>query len=270
MAIITISRGSYSKGKEVAEGVAAKLGYGCISRDILLEASDQFNIPEIKLLHAIHDAPSILNRFTHGSAAYIAYIQCALLERVKGGNVVYHGLAGHMLLKEIGKVLKVRILADPDLRAAVVMEREQIGDKEAHRMIAKIDEERRKWTRRLYGVDPWDPSLYDLVVCIDKIQVEGAIRLICDAASQDAFRFVEEDRQKLADLALSCKVKSELLDLDHNVTVTSNYGNVLVFTKGDDRRVRKLENRIATLAGRIEEIHNIEVHAGEPKISADA
>ena len=36
MAVITISRGSYSRGKEIAEKVAAKLGYTCISRDLLL------------------------------------------------------------------------------------------------------------------------------------------------------------------------------------------------------------------------------------------
>ena len=46
MSIITINRGSYSRGKEVAEKLALKLGYECISRDILLEASDEFNIPE--------------------------------------------------------------------------------------------------------------------------------------------------------------------------------------------------------------------------------
>jgi hypothetical protein len=45
MAIITISRGSYSRGKEVAEALADKLGYGCVSRDILLEASKEFHIP---------------------------------------------------------------------------------------------------------------------------------------------------------------------------------------------------------------------------------
>jgi hypothetical protein len=39
MAIITISRGSYYRGREVAEKLAAKLGYECISREILLEAS---------------------------------------------------------------------------------------------------------------------------------------------------------------------------------------------------------------------------------------
>ncbi len=137
MAIITISRGSYSKGKEVAEGVAARLGFECVSRDILLEASDQFNVPEIMLLHAIQDAPSILDRFSHGKIAYITYIQSALLEHVKRGNVVYHGLAGHILLKGMERVLKVRIIADPALRVAVVMERERVDEKEARRRIAK-------------------------------------------------------------------------------------------------------------------------------------
>ena len=137
-------------------------------------------------------------------------------------------------------------------------------------MISKVDEERKKWTRRLYGVDPTDPSLYDLVVCIDKIEVEGAIRLICEAASQEAFRLAENDRQKLSDLALSCKLKSELLDLDHNVLVTSEYGNVLIFTKGDDRKASRLEEKLRALTVRFQEIHNIEVRTGEPKLSADA
>ena len=65
MTIITISRGSYSKGKEIAEKTAQKLGYECVSRDVLLEASEHFNIPEIRLIRALHDAPSILERFTY-------------------------------------------------------------------------------------------------------------------------------------------------------------------------------------------------------------
>jgi hypothetical protein len=39
MSVITISRGSYSHGKEIAEKVAQKLGYECISREIILEAA---------------------------------------------------------------------------------------------------------------------------------------------------------------------------------------------------------------------------------------
>ena len=112
MSIITISRCSYSRGKEVAEKVAAALGYECISREILLEASEQFNIPEIKLVRAIHDAPSILERFTYGKERYVAYLKAALMKHVQKDNVVYHGLAGHFFLQEIPHVFKVRIVAD--------------------------------------------------------------------------------------------------------------------------------------------------------------
>jgi hypothetical protein len=62
MPIIAISRGSYSRGREVAEKTAALLGYRCISREVLLEASQLFDIPELKLRRAIHDAPSLLDR----------------------------------------------------------------------------------------------------------------------------------------------------------------------------------------------------------------
>ena len=37
MSIITISRGSYSRGKEVAEMLSRALGYACLSREIILE-----------------------------------------------------------------------------------------------------------------------------------------------------------------------------------------------------------------------------------------
>jgi hypothetical protein len=51
MPIVAMSRGSYSRGSEVADRVAALLGYNCVSREILIQASNTFNIPEIKRVH---------------------------------------------------------------------------------------------------------------------------------------------------------------------------------------------------------------------------
>ncbi len=66
MGIITISRGSYNRGKEIAQKLSEKLGYECISREILLKASKDFNVPEVKIFSAIQDAPSVLDRLKHG------------------------------------------------------------------------------------------------------------------------------------------------------------------------------------------------------------
>lgn len=262
MAIITISRGSYSKGKEVAEKVAQQLGYECVSRDVLLDASDRFHIPEVKLIRAIHDAPSVLDRFQHGRQMFIAYIRSALTCRVAKDNVVYHGLAGHLLLKGVPHVLKVRIMADMNDRMQAEMEREGISEEEARTLLQKDDEERRKWTRSLYGVDPWDSSLYDLVVHISKLTVSDAVDFICQAASKDQFKTTESYRRKMEDLALACQVKAALVDPFFDIGVTSEYGNVLIYTKTGDRQAGKLKAKARAIERELEGINHLEIHAG--------
>jgi hypothetical protein len=262
MAIITLSRGSYVKGKEIAEKVAKNLGYDCISREVILEASDRFNIPEIKLIKAIHDAPPVLERFGHGKTAFVAFYQSALARAVQKDNVVYHGLAGHLLLPGIPHILKVRISADLAFRIANEMEASGMGEKEARDMILKDDEERRNWTKSLYGVDPWDSSLYDLTLCIDKFTVEDAVDFISRAACFEKFKTTKESTQKMKDLVLACEVKAELVEHEFDVAVTSEYRNVIIYTKAGGRALKKLEQKAAQLAKQITDINHIEVHPG--------
>jgi cytidylate kinase len=262
MAIITISRGSYSKGKEVAEKVAERLGYDCLSRDILLDASDRFHIPQIKLVRAIHDAPSILDRFGTSKQTYIAYIQSALANAVCKDNVVYHGLAGHMLLPGVGHVLKVRILADMALRIANEMEREGIGYEDARALLVKDDQERRRWSQHLYGVDPVDPCLYDLLIRIHRLNVDDAVDFICQAANKGQFKTTKESHQRVEDLALACRVKAALAEEFPEIAISSNYGNVVVYTKSSGRSPQRLESKARSLAGEMKDINNLEIHPG--------
>ena len=46
MAIITISRGTFSGGQSLAEYVAGKLGYRCLAREVLIEAARQYGVDE--------------------------------------------------------------------------------------------------------------------------------------------------------------------------------------------------------------------------------
>jgi cytidylate kinase len=264
MAIITISRGSYSKGKEVAEKVAERLGYECLSRDILLDASDRFHIPQIKLVRAIHDAPSILDRFGSSKQTYIAYIQSALANAACKDNVVYHGLAGHVLLPGIGHVLRVRILADIAMRIANEMEREDICYEEARFLLLKDDQERRRWSQHLYGVDPVDPCLYDLLIRIHRLDVDDAVEFICQAATKDQFKTTKESQQNMEDLALACRVKAALADDFPEISISSQYGNVVVYTKSSGRPSQKLERKVRALAKEMKDINNLEIHPGSP------
>ena len=234
MAIVTISRGSYSKGKEIAEKVAQQLGYECIARRILLEASDEFNVQEVKLTRAIHNAPSFFKYVSHSKERYIAFIQAEILKHFKKDNVVYHGLAGHFFVKGISHVLKVRIIADLEDRVRLEMEREGIAREEALNILQKDDEERRKWSKALYGIDTRDSSLYDLVIHIQKFSVKDAVDMICHAAMLEQFQTTPESQQDIDDLALAAQMKAALFHVRRDLRVSAKNGTV--FVKGEAAR----------------------------------
>ena len=200
MAIITISRGSYFRGKEVAEKLAAKLGYECISREILLEASQEFNIPEIKLVRAIEDAPKILERITHEKEKYVTYIRAALLKHAQKDNMVYHGLFGNFFLQDIPHLLKVRIVGDMETRVADEVERSGMSAARAREILVKDDEERRKWALHLYEADTWDATFYDLVIHLKSITVDDAVSLIQYTLQFPCFQSTPETQQVIDNL----------------------------------------------------------------------
>lgn len=232
MAIITISRGSYSKGKEIAEKVAERLNYECIYRAVLLEASEHFHIPEIKLVRALHDAPSVLERFTHGKERYMAYIEEAFLEHVQKDNIVYHGLAGHFFLKGIDHALKVRIISDMEDRVRLEMEREKISEDEARMILKKDDCERRKWAMSLYNIDTAESWLYDLVIHIRKVTVEDAVDMICKTAGLPQFQTTPESQKALDNRVLAAHVKSTIIKGWPQAAVSAEDGKVVVHVEG--------------------------------------
>jgi cytidylate kinase len=252
MAIITISRGSYSRGKEIAEKVAAKLSYSLLSRDILLQASEEFNIPEIRLVRALHDAPSVLERFTHGKERYVSFIQQALLEQVQGDDLVYHGLAGHFFLRGVGHVLKVRIIAGMDDRVRLEMSREGITEKEARRILKKDDDERRHWALSLYGIDTLDSSLYDLVINVCDMEVDCAVEIICNTASSSpCFETTAASQATLRNLLLAARVRSAVICEWPGVRVSAADGVVFIDVEAPLAQENKVREQITGVASTV-------------------
>ncbi len=280
MSIVTISRGSYTRGKEVAEKVAQKLGFDCISRDVLIEASETFNVPELQLLRAIRNAPSILDRFTFGKERYLAYIQAALLEHFHKDNVVYHGLAGHYFVRGISHVLKVRILGETEDRVKLVIQREAvfeqaasamhglpqaqiprpgarggISEEKALHVLQGIDEARRKWGLHLYGIDTHDPSLYDLVIHIKKLSTNDAAGIISLAAGLTHFQATPESQQAMDDLLLAARIKANLVERYPRINVLAKAGAVhLALEGGTPTEEKAIRDTVGQIPG-VKEIH---------------
>ncbi len=259
MAVITISRGSYSRGKEVAELIARRLGYECIAREILLEASEDFNIPAAKLLQAISDAPSMFTRYAYGKERYVAFIQAALLKRVQKNNVVYHGFAGHFFLKGVSHVLKVRIIADLEDRIKIVMDQEKISRKEAIRFLENIDEERLKWGKFLYGVNTRNPSLYDLVINVKSLSVEEAADIICYTAGMKRFETTRASQSAMDDLVLSALAKVSIIDLKPDAEVSAEKGVIYVSVKAPADAKEEMALEIAQIVSTVPGVIDVKV-----------
>lgn len=223
MAIITISRGCFSYGQEIAEKVAKMLEYECVSREILIEASRYFQIPEKKLLQSIHDAPTILDRIIHGKEKYLSYIKAAIFEHVRKDKVVYHGHAGHLLLRDFPKILKVRIIADMEDRIQKVSKEKNLTHEQARAYIKKDDDERNHWTRYIYTKDVTNPEIYDIVLNIGTISIDDAVAVIVATAKRDAFALTPESKRKLNDLSIESRLEAVLRDICE-ASIRSNNG----------------------------------------------
>jgi len=239
MAIITISRGSYSRGMDVAEKVAQKLGYDCIGREALLQTSREYDVPEVKLVRTTQDTTSVLDSLIGGKERYIAHIQAALTSRVKKDNVVYHGLAGQFLLQGVSHVLKVRIIAPLEYRVNIVMDRDNV--------------EKQK-------IDPRDCNLYDLVLNIDKCTVVDAVDLICHTAGFKGFQTTPESQKAMDDLQLACEVKVRLVDVRPDVEVSADNGTVSVITEAHSPQEENVAREIRRIAETVPGVSNVLVH----------
>lgn len=256
MPIITISRGSYNRGKAVAEKLAQKLKYTCISRDEVIENLNEFHLQEIKLVRGLNDAFSILDRFPNGKKRFVAAIRTALLQHFVAGNVVYHGLVGHHFVENISHVLKVRIIADTENRVISEMKRENISAEQARYILKKDDEERRKWGMFLYGIDLFDAEIYNLVIRVGHLSEDDAVDIIANAVQLTSFKETSQSRAELGDAALSSIVSYALFDFPSAV-VSARSGHVKVILKVPEDQCSAIRDRIE---GKLVKIREVKEH----------
>jgi cytidylate kinase len=259
MSIITISRRPFSRGKEVAEQVARKLGYGCVAREVLFEAAKRFDIQDSEMIRAIHDAPSFSDHFHYGRERYVAFFQAALLDVLQRDNIVYHGLAGHFFVQDVPHALKVRVITSLDERVRILTDRENISARNAARLIKREDQDRRKWSQHLYGIDTWDASLYNLVLNIKDISVDDAAEMICHAVRLDCFRTTPESQRRIDDLVIGAHVKAAMIQTKPDIVATVENGRVLVKTHARESEEAELCREIEKIAKAIPGVEEIKI-----------
>jgi cytidylate kinase len=211
MSIITISRGSLSGGRALAERLADRLGYRCISSEALIEAASKYGVSEPKLSEVFDKTPSFWERLTKSRRLYLIFIQAAMGELAQRGKLIYHGQGGQQLLKGISHVMKVRLIAPTEYRLRAAMERQGLTSREAAmQYLQQVDEERLRRMRYLFNVDWRDPALYDVVLNIEHMSLETAADVVIYMAQHPEYQPTAASEKQLNDLTLSCRIRALL------------------------------------------------------------
>jgi len=263
MAIVTISRGSFSGGVAVAEAVAERLGVPCISREVVRDAAQASGVAEGSLQATLEEPPRFWEKTPGKIPAHLNLVRTALLKRAHDGDFVYHGYAGHLLLSGISHVLRVRVIASEAYRVQTAMNDFDMSEKDAAQYVKTLNTQLRKWTKFLYGVDWQDPSLYDIVLRVDRVGVDGAADTIVRMTGLPSFQPTEESRKAFDDLLLSSEVWSALTGdprtRSANVRVAADGSDVFVTGSADNA---KALDAISEVAGAVPGVAHVDNEVG--------
>ena len=193
MAIITISRGSLSGGRALAECLSSRLGYPNVGREVLQEAAEALGASEEAFRGKFETTPGLWGRLTHAREKYVMAVQTALAEWCTRGDLVYHGLSGQHLLRGLPGIFRVRLIAPLEMRVeALLQSHPQMTVSQAESFIRNVDQDRSRWVKVMYGADVTDPSLYDLTINLRTHTIESACETVATAVSQPRFQITDE------------------------------------------------------------------------------
>jgi len=236
MAIITISRGSATGGLLLAEGLSKTLNYKLVRREDILQGTARFGDAAAKLEKFLFGPPTFSNDFKRDIRNYLAFFQAALCEYIQKDDVIYLGNVGHMLLRDIACVLRIRLIAPPDFRINKLIEREQMTREQASAYIDKIDAERRAWTLLLYGVDWLNPSLYDLTINLESMNIDTAVDIAATAARHKRLSETDQCFESFDNMLLATRIRAELAAdprlAPFEIEVEANAASATVFLEG--------------------------------------
>ena len=248
MAIVTISRGSASGGLSLAKGLAKRLGYQFISREEIIHGAAKFGIEEANMEKALLGPPVFSEDFKHVINCYLTFVQEALCEWAEKDNIVYLGHVGHLLLRGISHVLRIRLIAPPSYRIRTLVERKGMTSERAATYIEEVDAQRRAWTLLLYGVDWLSPSLYDLTINLETMNIDSAVETAATAANCQEFAATSQSQKAVKDLLLESRVKAALatdaVAGSNKIEVHTDSVSGMVFLKGEAQSTSAIDEMV--------------------------
>ena len=114
--------------------------------------------------------------------AFIDATTTVVKELHRKGDVVIIGRWANVILANIPNVIHVGLLAHRDVRVESIMRLEHFAKEDAQVYVEELDRARVALTRKYFKSQPDEPTLYHMVLNMDKIQFKTAAEIVVHAA----------------------------------------------------------------------------------------
>ncbi|HVX40950.1 MAG TPA: cytidylate kinase-like family protein [Gemmatimonadaceae bacterium] len=200
MPVITISRMYGSGGSEVAERVAAALGWHLFDNELIDAVAARSGLTRAEVTEQEERVPSMVERLAAalslGSpeilppAAPIETTEERIVqitnrvieEAVQTGPAVFVGRGAQCLLAERADALHVFCFAPRAALRKYAMETFHVGDAEADRLVADRNKQREQYVKRHWNRDWRSFENYHVCVNTGWLGFDGAAQLVVEAA----------------------------------------------------------------------------------------
>lgn len=264
MPVITVFSGTFCNDEPVLQALLKRTGYKLVAdADLVAEAGRLSSIPETKIDRAFSARPSVFNKITHERERSIAYLRLALARMQGDDNLVFSGLAGQLIPRDLSHVLRVCLIADMKSRIATAASSLQVTEQEAAKLIHKQEEDRVAWVRTVFNQnDPWDASLYDMVFPTDKVTVETIVGTVAEIVGTTVVRRTARSQKAIQNFMLAAEVEVALLLEGHHVTVKADDGAVTLTINKHVLMLSRLESELKSIAGKVSGVHSVATKVG--------
>jgi CheY-like chemotaxis protein len=265
MPIITIFSGGFCQEGPVVQEVIARTGLRQITDDeVVAEASRRSTMAENKIKRALSSKTSVFNKFTLEKERSLAYIKLAVADLITTDNALITCFSGQLIPRSVSHILRVCLIAPKKYQISAAAEQQGLSEKDAARLVQRRAEDCSFWINTLFSnSDPWDPTLYDIVIPVDKMPVQDAAALIADNAGKDIIQPTADSKQALEDFRLAAETEAALVREGHTVAVSAKNGAITLTINKHVLRLNRLQEELKSIAEPIDGVKSVETKIGK-------
>lgn len=208
MAVIAMTREMATRGRDVAAGLAERLGLTIVHHELVSQdIAGRSGLTESEVHRFLEGEATMLERWRIDPARMSRYTAEQILHLAAKGNVLIRGWGATYLLRHVPHVVCVRICAPMDMREDVLMKRVGIATRaEAAREIIRNDTAHNGTMQRLFGIDWTDPALYALTLNTARVPIAACVDHIARLVESPAFAETEASRAALSDGLIAARL----------------------------------------------------------------